>query len=110
MSIFTRLKEYFTPKIIFVKQSELSDPINCERITYADSYDQEIVVLRHLSIHNWMLARDMDKIYPSGGRRLNELYHKWLVDNIGHKNRFIYKLNDKWYEILLQHENIWQKN
>ena len=65
MSIFSRIKEYFTPKTVYVFQSELSDPINCERITFSDPHEQELVVLKQISMRNCMLAQDMDKIYPS---------------------------------------------
>jgi len=100
MSIFSRIRNYFT-KVVFVGKSELSHPTQCERITYEDPHKQELVVLEILSHNHSLFSRDIDKIYPSGWRRLNDLYHKGLVDNIGNRNRMEYKLNDRGYDFLI---------
>ena len=100
MSIFSRIRDYFTPKTVFVYQSELSRPTECERIDYEDPHKQELAVLKILALHESMQSRDIDKIYPSGWRRLNDLLHKLLVDNISKNNRFMYKINEKGLELI----------
>lgn len=100
MSIFSRIRDYLTPKTVFVYQSELSRPTECERIDYEDPHKQELAVLKILALHESMQSRDIDKIYPSGWRRLNDLLHKWLVDNISKNNRFMYKINEKGLKLI----------
>lgn len=99
MSILSWLANKFT-KVVFVWHSELSNPTECER-TYKEPRDQELEVLHILYMHGQMLARDIDKDYPSGGRRLNDLFHRGYVDNIGNRSKMLYKINDKGFNYLL---------
>jgi len=46
-----------------------------------------------------MKARDINRVYPSGDRRLNELFHLGYVNNIG-TSSFIYEINDKGIEYI----------
>ena len=106
MSIFSKLREFFTPKVIFVWHSELSSPTKCERKRWKgkNGFD-EFHVLRILSHANEpLLASQIDRQFHSWGRRANDLYHRWLVDNVGNKIVFKYRLNDKGYDLLLQLE------
>lgn len=95
-------KSLFAPKVIIVGKSELSHPTQCERIEYQDPRKQELKVLEILSHSIEMTASQMDRHFPSGWRRLNDLLHKGLVDNIGNRTRMIYKLNGRGYDYLLK--------
>lgn len=99
--MFSFIKSLFAPKVILVGKSELSNPTQCERIEFQDPRKQELVVLEILSQNSQMCASSMDRYFPSGGRRLNNLLHKGLVDNVGSNKRMIYRLNDRGYEYLL---------
>lgn len=99
--MFSFIKSLFAPKVILVGKSELSNPTQCERVEFLDPRKQELKVLEILSRSSQMKASEMDRYYPSGWRRLNDLLHKGLVDNVGNKGRMIYKLNDRGYEYLL---------
>lgn len=99
--MFSFIKRLLTPKVIFVSHSELSNPTQCERVDYQDPKKQQLAVLDTLSKSTQMKASDMDRYFPSGGRRLNELFHKGLVDNVWNKSRMVYRINDRWYALLL---------
>lgn len=107
MSIFSRIKEYFTPKIIFVWRSELSHPTECERKFDKEGND-ELYVLRILQ-NKQMKACDIDKLFHSGGRRANDLYHQGYLDNLWNKRVFVYSMNDRGYDLLLELETKWKK-
>ena len=51
-----------------------------------------------------MKASDIDKLYPSGGRRANDLYHQGYIDNLWTKTVFVYSMNDRGYDLLLELE------
>lgn len=103
MSIFTWLANKFT-KVIIVGKSELSHPTQCER-KFEKDWNDEFQVLKILSYaRNPLLASDIDRQFHSWGRRANDLYHRWFIDNVGNKRIFKYRLNDKGYDLLLQIE------
>lgn len=108
MSLFSRIKEYLTPKTVYVFQSKLSNP-KVPDVEFTDPKKQELKVLEILSQYTQLKAREIDRIYPSWGRRLNSLLHKGLVDNIGNKRYMVYKINDRGYDLLIELITKWRK-
>ena len=102
MSIFSRIKEYFSPKVIFVGKSVLSHPW----ISHLELEPSHISVL-YIIAEWWKLkASAIDRVYNSGGRRANDLFHLGYVDNIGTKKTFIYQINDKWLSLI---KKLWKE-
>lgn len=100
LSFFKKLfvKEVIVP----VFPSELSNPRTCKR-TYTLRWKDELAILRILQ-NRPMKATEIDRHYGSGGRCANHLYQDGYLENIGTPTRFIYKINDKWYDLLLKLE------
>jgi len=94
--MFSFIKNLFTPKTIYVLHSELSNP----RVKREGKIHENLAVLKILYWFNGsMKARDINRVYPSGDRRLNELFHLGYVNNIG-TSSFIYEINDKGIEYI----------
>lgn len=87
--------------------SELSNPTQCERKFDKDWHDEYVVL--HILQNHTLKACDIDSQFHSWWRRANDLYHRWLVDNVGNKTVFKYRLNDKGYDLLLQLEKKYKK-
>lgn len=96
MSIFSRIIQYFTPKVIFVWKSVLSHPW----ISHLELDQSHINVLK--IIYEWqkLKASAIDRVYNSWWRRANDLLHLGYVDNVGTKHMMIYQINDKWLSLI----------
>lgn len=100
MSIFFKIRELFTPKVIFVWQSELSHPTECKRYKSDELENYEIVILKAIWNQNGIKASELDRHYSSGGRRANDLLHKGYCENAGTKKIMKYVLSEKGFNFL----------
>lgn len=114
MSIFTRIKEYFTPKTIFVTvpPSELSDPIAVlKEETKKTNQEHKMKVLRELARYvTPVCSHDFlkDTGIWSADKRLSELKKDGLctmeLRREWNANRGYWLINENWLKAL------WMKN
>jgi hypothetical protein len=106
MSFLSKLWEFFTPKVIFVGASELSNPLYRKRWKKPQFYPEHVTILKELA-NLWTVTTrqfiQKSKV-PYADKRLNEVFHLGYADAFKEtkkgEKRYKYKINEEGLKLI----------